>query len=135
MSPDLPPVFLFHEIGTRADANIHKAFACRYPSNNICTVVEEWIHGYFCLGCFSSLTHFYLVNGLALKVWRQCVLIFAHDLGSRGGNYNGLLANTAFPFHWSTASTASTTSTTSTASTASTTSTAPTTSTTSTTST
>ena len=21
---------------------------------NICTVVEQWIHGYFCLGCFPS---------------------------------------------------------------------------------
>ena len=66
----------------------------RYPSNNISTVVEQWIHGYFCLGCFSSPTHFYLVKGLARKVWRQCVLVFAHDLGLRGGNCNGLLAKT-----------------------------------------
>ena len=92
----LPPYnpFLFHRIGTRADANIHKEFACRYPSNNICTVVEQWIHGYLCLGCFSSPTHFYFVKGLARKVIRQCVLVFAHDLGLRGGNCNGLLANT-----------------------------------------
>ena len=31
---------------------------------------------------------------LAQKVWEQCVLVFAHDLGHRGGNCNGLLANT-----------------------------------------
>ena len=86
--------FLFYRIGTRADANLHNEFACRYPSNIICTVVEQWIHGYFCLGCFSSPTHFHLVKGLARKVSRQCVLVFAHDLGLRGGNCNGLLANT-----------------------------------------
>ena len=63
MSLDTQP---FKNFGTRVDASIHKAFACKYPSNNIYTVVEEWIHGYFCLGCFSSLTHFYLVKGL----WR-----------------------------------------------------------------
>ena len=68
--------FLFYRIGTRADANLHNEFACRYPSNIICTVVEQWIHGYFCLGCFSSPTHFHLVKGLARKVWRQCVLVF-----------------------------------------------------------
>ena len=31
---------------------------------------------------------------LAQKVWRQCVLVFAHDFGFRGGKCNGLLANT-----------------------------------------
>ena len=84
----LQPYNPFHvkRIGTRADANIHKTFACRYLSNNICTVVEVWHHGYFCLGYFSASTHFYLVKGLARKVWRQCVLVFAHDLGFRGGN-------------------------------------------------
>ena len=86
--------FLFCRIGTRADANIHKEFASRYPSNGIRTVVEQWIHGYLCLVCFSSSTHFCLVRGLAWKVWRQCVLVFAHDLGLRGGNFNGLLAGT-----------------------------------------
>ena len=86
--------FLFNKIGTRRDSNIHKAFAYRYLSSNIYTGVEEWTHGYFCLGYFSSSTHFYLVKGLARKVWRQCVLVFTHFLGSRGGNWNGLLANT-----------------------------------------
>ena len=86
--------FIFKRIGTRADANIHKTFACKYLSNNICTVVEEWTNGYFCLGYFSSSTHFDLVIRLTQKVWRQCVLVFAHDLGLRGGNCNGLLANT-----------------------------------------
>ena len=64
------------------------------PFKSYCTVVEEWTHGYFCLGCFSSLTHSYLVKRLARKVWRRCVLVFAHDLGFRGGNCNGLLTNT-----------------------------------------
>ena len=94
----LLPYNPFHvrRIGTRADANIHKAIACKYSSNNICTVVEECQHGYFCLGYFSSSTHFDLVMRLAQKAWRQCVLVFAHDLGSRGGNCNGLLSNTGF---------------------------------------
>ena len=70
--------------GARADANIHKAFAYKYLSNNFCTVVEEWTHGYFCLRYFSSSTHFDLVIRLAQKAWRlQCVLVFLHDLGSR----------------------------------------------------
>ena len=55
---------------------------------NICTVVEEWTHGYCCLGYFSSSTHFYLVKGLARKVWRQCFLV----LGARSW---GLVAETA----------------------------------------
>ena len=36
------------------------------------------------------------MKGLAQKVWRQCV--FAHDLGYREGNCNGLLANTGLFF-------------------------------------
>ena len=48
----------------------------------------------FCLGYFSSSTHFDLVMWLAQTLWRQCVRVFAHDLGFRGGNCNGLLANT-----------------------------------------
>ena len=46
-------LFFGYRIGTRADANIHKTFACRYLSNYFCTVVEEWHHGYFCLGYFT----------------------------------------------------------------------------------
>ena len=65
VSPDLQAVFFFKKkMGTREDANIHKAFACEYPSKNIYTVVQEWTHGYFCLGYFSSSTHFYLVKRL-----------------------------------------------------------------------
>ena len=41
-------------------------------SNNICTVVGEWHHGYFCLAYFFSSTHFYLVSWIAQKVWRHC---------------------------------------------------------------
>ena len=48
----------FERIGTRSGCNIHKMFACKYLSNDICTVVEEWTHGYFYLGYFSSSTHF-----------------------------------------------------------------------------
>ena len=70
------------------------AISWKYLSSSICTVVEESTHGYFCLGCFSSSTHFDLVIRLAQKVWRQCVLVFARGLGLRGGNCNGLLANT-----------------------------------------
>ena len=66
------------------------------PSNDICAVVEEWTQGYFCLGYFSSSTHFNLVKGLARKVWRQCVLASAHGHGFRGGNCIGLLSNTGF---------------------------------------
>ena len=40
----------------------------------------------FGLGYFSSATHFDLVIRLAQKAWRQCVLSFAYDLGSRDGN-------------------------------------------------
>ena len=86
--------FRFCRIDTREDANIHKAIACKYPSNNIFTIVEEWHHGYFCLGYFSSSTHFDLVIRLAQNAWRQCVLVFVHDLGFRDGNCTGLLANT-----------------------------------------
>ena len=93
--------FHFYRIGTRAHANVHKTFACRYLSNSICTVVEEWTHGYFCLAYFSSSTHFDLVMRLAQKVWRQCVLVFVHDLGFRDGNCNGLpCEHWPLSFHW-----------------------------------
>ena len=96
-----PFYFFLKKNGTRADANIHTAFACRCVSNYICTVVEDWTHGYFCLGYHSSSTHFDLVIRLAQKVWRQCVLVFAHVFWSRDRNCNGLLANTGlFSFHW-----------------------------------
>ena len=62
------------------DANIHKTFAYKYLSNIISTAVEEWKHGYFCLGHFSAPTRFDLVMRSAQKVWRQCVLVFAHGL-------------------------------------------------------
>ena len=93
--------FHFCRIDTRANAIIHKAFAYKYLSNNVCTVVEEWRHSYFCFGYFFFSTHFDLVIRLAQKAWRQCVLVFVHDLGSRDGNCIGPLANTGlFSFHW-----------------------------------
>ena len=98
LQPYIP--FLLCKIDTREGANIHKAIACKYLSNNIYTVVEEWIHGYFCLGCFSSSTHFDLVRRVARAVWRHCVLVFGHDRYSHTGNCIGLLSNTVlFSFH------------------------------------
>ena len=93
--------FHFYRIGTRADANIHKAIACNYLSNNICTVIEEWHHGYFCLGYFFSSTHFDLVSSTARKVWRHCGLFFFCTIVT-------LMPETAsspfehwpFSFHW-----------------------------------
>ena len=95
MSPDLHPVSFFKNWHS---GGCHMAIACKNLSNNIHPVVEEWTHGYCCLGYCSSSTHFDLVKELARKVWRQCVLVFAHDLGFRGGNCNGLLANTGLFF-------------------------------------
>ena len=62
--------------------------------NKICTVVEQWIHGYFCLGCLSSPTHFYLVTRLAHKMWRQCVLVCGHDRYSHARNCICLFSDT-----------------------------------------
>ena len=92
--PGFASRFCFVRIDTREDANIHKAIACKYLLNNICTVVEEWHHGYFCLGYFSSPTHFDLVTRMARKVWRHCGLVFGHDRYSHAGNCIGLLSNT-----------------------------------------
>ena len=86
--------FCFETMDTRKDANIHKAIACKYLSNDICTVVEEWHHGYFCLGYFFSSTHFDFVTLMAQKVWRLGVLVFAHDRYSHARNCIGLLSNT-----------------------------------------
>ena len=86
--------FIFDRIGTPADANGHKTFSCRYLSNNISTVVDEWTHGDFCLGCFSSSTHFGLVTRLAQKAWRQCVVVFVYDRFYHAGNCIRLLSNT-----------------------------------------
>ena len=86
--------FLFCRIDIREDAHIHKAISCKYLSNNICTVVEELHHGYFCLGYFFSSTHFDLVSLMAQKVWRLSVSVFVHDRYSHAGNCIGLLSNT-----------------------------------------
>ena len=75
-------------------ANIHKAITCKYLSKNICTVVKEWIHGYLCLGYFSSSTHIALVTLMAQKVWRLWVLVFVYDRHSHARNCIGLLSNT-----------------------------------------
>ena len=92
--PGFASRFCFVKIDTREDANIHKAIACKCLLNNICTVVEEWHHGCFCLGYFSSPTHFDLVTRVARKVWRHCGLVFGHDRHSHAGNCIGLLSNT-----------------------------------------
>ena len=53
-------------------------------SQIICTVVEEWTHGYLCLGCFTSSTHFDLVIRLLRRCGGSVFWFFAHDLGFRG---------------------------------------------------
>ena len=47
-----------------------------------------------CLGYFSSSTHSDRVIRLAQMAWRQCVLVFVHDLGFCGRKCMGRLANT-----------------------------------------
>ena len=66
--PGFSTRFFFVQFGTRGGASIHKAIACKYFSNRICTVVEEWQRGYFCLGYIFSSTHFDLVTSRARKV-------------------------------------------------------------------
>ena len=68
--------FLFVECFTREDVNIHMTIACKFLSNNICTIVEDWYHDYFWLEYFSSSTHIGLVTRMTQNVWRHCVLIF-----------------------------------------------------------
>ena len=91
LSPALHPVSVFQ---TDTDSHIHKAIACKYLSSIICTVVEAWHHGCFCLGYFFSSTHFHLVRRMARKVWRQCVLIYGHDRYSHAGKCICLLSHT-----------------------------------------
>ena len=86
--------FIFNRIGTRADANIHKAISCKYISNSICTVVEESYQSDFCLWRFFSSTHFEIVSLMAQKVWRLWVQVFAHDRYSHAENCTGLPSNT-----------------------------------------
>ena len=43
---------------------------------------------------FPRHTSFDLVTRMAQKVWRQCVPVFAHDLGFRGGQCIGVPSNT-----------------------------------------
>ena len=43
--PGFATRFCFVKIDTRADANIHKAIACKYIPNSICMVVGEWHRG------------------------------------------------------------------------------------------
>ena len=92
--PRLCNPFLFCKIDTREDANIHKAIACQCLSKNICTFVGEWTHDYFCLGYFSSSTHFYLVKRMARKVWRHCGLVVGHARYSHAGNCIGIPSKT-----------------------------------------
>ena len=77
--PGFATRLFFCKIDTQVDANIHKAIACKYLSNNICTVVEEWHQSDFCLGYFFSSTRFDLVTSRARKVWRLSVSVLLHD--------------------------------------------------------
>ena len=93
--PRLCSPFLLCKIDTREGANIHKAIACKYLSNNICTVVGERYQDYFCLGYFLSPTHFDLVSLMAQKVWRHSGSVFVvHARYSHARNCIGLLSNT-----------------------------------------
>ena len=93
--------FHFQRSDTRADANIHKTFAYKYLSNNICTVVEEWTHGFFCLGYFFFSAHFDLVIRLAQKAWRQCALVFcARSWVSWRKLHRYPCEQWPFSFHW-----------------------------------
>ena len=85
--------FHFYKIGTRADANIHKAIACRYLSNLICTVVGEWTHDYFCLGYFDTRRPVDTVGseGVAALCSGSC----ARDRYCHAGNCTGLTCE-----HW-----------------------------------
>ena len=87
-----------YSIDSWVGANTQKAISCKYLSISTCTVVEDCTHGFFCLGYFSSPTHFPPRERAGSE---GGVLVFAHDLGYRGGNFIGLLANTGlFSFHW-----------------------------------
>ena len=92
------PRFFFVVIDTREIANIHKAIACKYTSNNICTVVGEWHQGYFCLGYYFSSTQFDIVTRMAQKVWRHCGLVFGHDRYSHAGTALVSVRTLAFVF-------------------------------------
>ena len=39
----------FYNIDIREDANVHKGTSCKYLSDSICTVVEEFCQSDFCL--------------------------------------------------------------------------------------
>ena len=84
--PRLYIPFLFCKIDIREDANIHKANSCKYLSNRICTAVDEWHHGYFCLRYFFSSAHFDLVSLMAQKVWRLSASVLVHDRYPHAGN-------------------------------------------------
>ena len=93
--------FHFEIIGTRADAKIHKTFACRHLSNNICTVVEEWTQGYFCLGYFSSSTHFGLVMRFGSEsVAAVCSGFCARSWVSWRKLHRSPCEHWPFSFHW-----------------------------------
>ena len=89
----LTTTFIFNRIGTRGGCQYSQGDPRANTFQMISgTVVEEWQPLVtFCLGYFSSSTHFDLVIRLAQKVWRHCVLVFAHDRYSHAGNCTGLL--------------------------------------------
>ena len=84
--------FIFGEINT------HKTISCKYLSKNICTDVEEWHHGYFCLGYFVSSTHFDLVTLTTQKEWRLSMSTFEYDRYSHSENCIGLSSNSGLFF-------------------------------------
>ena len=92
LSPASQPIsFLmtWHSVGRQYSQDVR----VQVPLKQYLHVCRRWTYGYFCLGYFSSSTHFDLAIRLAQKVWRQWVLVFAHER-FRDGNCIGLLANT-----------------------------------------
>ena len=74
----------------------------KYPSNNICTVVEDWHHGCFCLGHFSPSTHLDLVIRLAQlrKRGSVCSGFCARSWVSWRKLHQSPCEHWPFPFQW-----------------------------------
>ena len=67
--------------------------SCADTSQTICTVVEKWTHDYSCLRYFFFDT-LQPRDTVGSEGVAPACSNFSHDLGLRGGNCNGLLANT-----------------------------------------
>ena len=84
----------------RSDANIQKAFACRYHRNGFRTVVKERIHVNFCLRCFYSLTHLDLLKNGTESAAATCSGFCAQSWAWWWKLQTVSLRTLAFSFHW-----------------------------------